>query len=89
LKITEITAKFSKFIPEVLEDGILYVSLEYHTATHKCCCGCGEKVVTPLNDSWWKIEMNGELASLSPSIGSFSLECKSHYYIKESKIQWL
>ena len=41
--------KFVEFIPEVLEDGILYISLTYCTAIHKCVCGCNNEVVTPFS----------------------------------------
>jgi len=46
---TTIEPKFFHFIPEELEDGILYISLEYGAALHKCCCGCGETVSTPID----------------------------------------
>lgn len=26
--------------------------------------------------------------SLNPSIGNFSIPCKSHYFIKDSKVRW-
>jgi hypothetical protein len=37
-----------EFIPKALEDGVLYISTKYRTASHRCCCGCGTKIVTPL-----------------------------------------
>ena len=40
--------EFVEFIPDKLEDGIVYVSIRYATVAHKCCCGCGTEVVTPL-----------------------------------------
>ncbi len=27
----------------------LYISIPYVTAAHKCPCGCGEEIVTPLS----------------------------------------
>ena len=41
--------KFVDKIPEEIEEGILYVSIPYETAIHKCCCGCGSEVVTPIS----------------------------------------
>ncbi|WP_318271273.1 hypothetical protein [Sphingobacterium cellulitidis] len=41
--------KFVEFMPEKVEEGVLYVSIEYCTAIHKCVCGCGHEVVTPLS----------------------------------------
>lgn len=84
----EITHKFVEFIPETLEDGILYISIEYCTAVHKCMCGCGKEVVTPLSPTDWEIRFNGKTVSLNPSIGNWSFECKSHYWITKNKIYW-
>ena len=79
---------FVSVIPDKLDEGILYVSIQYNTALHKCACGCGEEVVTPITPSDWKITYNGESVSLYPSIGNWSYKCKSHYWIKENKIVW-
>jgi len=50
--------KFVEFIPAKPEEGILYISIEYKTATHLCACGCGERVVTPLSPVDWKLTFN-------------------------------
>ena len=34
------THKFVTAFPEKLEDGTLYVSVEFGTAAHLCFCGC-------------------------------------------------
>jgi hypothetical protein len=60
-------------MPDKLEEGILYVSAQYGTAIHKCCCGCGEKVVI----------------SLKPLFSSVQMKCKSHYNIKANQVEWL
>jgi len=80
--------KFVEFMPSELSEGTLYISMEYNTVKHKCCCGCGEDVVTPLNPTDWKLLYDGETISLSPSVGNWNLQCRSHYFIKHSKIQW-
>ena len=80
--------KFVEFIPEKIEEGILYISLEYRTAIHKCICGCGNEVVTPLSPTDWKISFNGESVSLYPSIGNWGFKCKSHYWIKNDKVEY-
>ena len=41
--------RFVQNIPEQLEPGILYISMEFATAAHRCFCGCGEEVVTPFS----------------------------------------
>lgn len=78
--------RFVKYIPEKLEPGILYISIEYATAAHSCCCGCGEEVVTPFTPTDWKMTFDGASVSLSPSIGNWNLPCRSHYIIDRGKV---
>lgn len=80
--------KFVKQIPEKLADGTIYVSMAYGTAIHKCCCGCGREVVTPFSPTDWKLTFDGKTISLYPSIGNWSFDCKSHYWIVNSTVQW-
>lgn len=80
--------KFVEYIPEQIEERTIYISMEYGTAVHKCACGCGEEVVTPLTPHDWTLIYNGESISLRPSIGNWSLKCQSHYWITEDKIEW-
>lgn len=80
--------KFVESIPDRLENDTIYISINYCTAVHKCCCGCGKEVVTPLSPTDWKLTFDGESVSLFPSIGNWSFECKSHYWIKNNKIEW-
>jgi Family of unknown function (DUF6527) len=80
--------EFVEFIPDKLEDGIVYVSIPYATVAHKCCCGCGTEVVTPLSPTDWKLIFDGETVSLDPSIGNWSFACKSHYWIRRNKVKW-
>jgi hypothetical protein len=79
--------KFVAFIPDVLEEGTLYISIEYSTAIHKCVCGCGNEVVTPLSPTDWELTFNGKNVSLYPSIGNWNFECKSHYWITKNQIR--
>ncbi len=78
--------RFVTHIPRTLEPGVLFISLEYATAAHSCCCGCGEEVVTPLTPTDWELTFNGETISLWPSVGNWSYECKSHYVIKRNQV---
>lgn len=78
--------RFVKHIPERLEAGILYVSMEYATSAHSCCCGCGEEVVAPFTPTDWKMTFDGETISLRPSIGNWTLKCRSHYVIDGGKV---
>lgn len=83
-----LTHEFVKFIPEILEDGVVYVSIDFATAVHVCCCGCGNKVVTPLSPRDWKLIFDGETISLRPSIGNWSFPCQSHYWITRNSVEW-
>lgn len=78
--------QFVKHIPEHLQPGRLYVSMDYGSVAHACCCGCGEDVVTPLTPTDWKLTFDGESISLHPSIGSWTLPCRSHYVIRQSRV---
>lgn len=80
--------KFAEFIPDKLEDGVLYVSTTYATASHRCCCGCGKEVVTPITPTDWQLTFDGESISLYPSIGNWSFPCQSHYWITRSAVRW-
>ena len=86
--LSRINHQFVDTIPTELEAGTLYISMAYSTAVHKCCCGCGSEVVTPLSPTDWKLVFDGDTISLDPSIGNWSLDCKSHYWIEESLIKW-
>jgi hypothetical protein len=79
--------KFVESIPDVLEEGVLYISLQYCTAIHKCVCGCGNEVVTPLAPTDWKMTFDGVSITLHPSIGNWNFECRSHYWIVRNEIQ--
>ncbi|MBD0403237.1 DUF6527 family protein [Flammeovirga sp. EKP202] len=85
----KVKLKFVEEIPEVLNENILYISMEYATATHLCMCGCGNKVVTPISSKGWLLSYDGDGITLSPSIGNWNFKCKSHYYIRDSSILWL
>ncbi|WP_342738599.1 DUF6527 family protein [Bradyrhizobium sp. B117] len=83
-----IEPKFVEYIPKELDEGIIYVSQRFKTASHLCCCGCGQKVVTPLNPAKWRLTVHGATVSLDPSIGLGTLPCRSHYWIRQSRIDW-
>jgi hypothetical protein len=80
--------EFVEYIPNELKDGTVYVSIEFATVAHKCCCGCRNEVVTPLSPTDWKLTFDGESISLDPSIGNWSFRCKSHYWIKRNMVKW-
>lgn len=83
-----LTHEFVEHIPEVLQPGRIYVSVTYATAVHKCCCGCGHEVVTPLSPTDWTLIFDGRTVSLDPSIGNWSFPCQSHYWIRRNTVKW-
>lgn len=80
--------EFVRSIPNRLAEHTLYVSMEYATVAHKCFCGCGQEVVTPLTPTDWKLTYDGVSVSLHPSIGNWNFPCRSHYWIVKSKVRW-
>jgi hypothetical protein len=80
--------EFVELMPAEIRDGVVYVSIPYATVIHRCLCGCGEKVVTPLAPDEWSLTFDGETVSLWPSIGNWSFDCQSHYWIKSGRVVW-
>lgn len=80
--------EFVETIPDHLQEGVIYVSIPYATALHRCLCGCGSEIVTPLSPTDWELTFNGQTISLSPSIGNWSYECQSHYWIRRNRVHW-
>ncbi|MDB5575337.1 MAG: hypothetical protein JWR80_513 [Bradyrhizobium sp.] len=78
--------RFVEVFPDRLDPGLLYISMEYGSATHACCCGCGEEVVTPFTPTDWRMIYDGETVSLWPSIGNWTLPCRSHYVIERGRV---
>jgi hypothetical protein len=85
-RINHLQPQFVEFIPDRLDQAVLYVSRRFSTATHLCCCGCGREVVTPLNPAKWCLIEQGDTVSLSPSIGNWSFPCRSHYWITANRV---
>ncbi|MBM9616029.1 hypothetical protein JWJ90_17305 [Desulfobulbus rhabdoformis] len=88
MKSFSITPEFVDIIPEHVHERKLYICERYKIAVHKCCCGCGEEVVTPLTPVDWSISRHGDSVSMRPSIGNWSFDCKSHYWIRRNQVVW-
>jgi len=88
MKAKGLTPVFTEYIPSHLEQETLYISMEYDTAVHLCACGCGAKTVTPFGAHDWSLTYDGTV-SLRPSVGNGQQPCRSHYYIKGNRIDWL
>lgn len=85
---TSLTPEFIELVPLELKEGVLYVSMVHACVIHRCCCGCGDKVVTPLSPGEWQLGYDGEAVTLYPSIGNSRFPCGSHYWIRKGKVVW-
>ena len=83
-----IVARFVDTIPGQLDPATIYISITYKTAIHQCCCGCGTEVVTPFSPTDWRLVFDGASVSLEPSVGNWSLPCRSHYWIRRNQVVW-
>lgn len=88
MKQATIVPQFVELMPGQIQDGVLYVSEKYGTVIHKCCCGCGQKVVTPLSPAKWQLRRFGVTVTLHPSIGNWNFPCQSHYWIRRNRVEW-
>ena len=88
MKTVPASHTFVRFIPRDMDDGMLYISLEYAVIVHRCFCGCRSEVVTPLSPNDWRMIFDGESVSLWPSVGNWSFQCKSHYWIWAGQVVW-
>lgn len=87
-RLSTIALERVTYLPKQLAPGVLYVSEEYGVAGHLCACGCGQKVVTPLNPAAWTFSERNGRPTLRPSIGNWQLPCRSHYLITAGDIDW-
>lgn len=87
MKTKTLQHRFVENIPDEVEEGILYISLPYCIAIHKCVCGCGNEVSTPISPTGWELTFDGESVSLDPSIGNWGYSCQSHYFITKGKVR--
>lgn len=88
MRIERIAPQLVELAPPTLEPGVLYISHKYKVAVHLCCCGCGEKVVTPLSPAEWRVTLTEGNATLYPSIGNWAMRCRSHYWIRNNGVIW-
>lgn len=76
-----------------LEDGVLYVVDHSPYVQFNCPCGCGGNVMLPTTKhekgyhGWAYIEEGGKV-TLSPSVLSSGFSCRSHYFIRNNRIEW-
>jgi|SRR5579859_6369003 len=83
-----IRPEYVESFPKILEDGVLYISKKFQTSCHRCCCGCGTKIVTPIRPTEYRLTDQDGRISLHPSIGNWNHPCQSHYVIRDNKVLW-
>ena len=87
IRYVRLEHEFVHHIPRQLAVGKIYVSIEFTTAIHLCCCGCGKEVVTPITPTDWMLTFDGETVSLWPSIGNWQFPCRSHYFVERGLVR--
>ena len=80
--------EFVNQVPVKMKARTLYVSIPFATAMHLCPCGCKSEIVTKIAPHRWQMLYDGETISLDPSIGNWTLPCRSHYWFIENNIIW-
>jgi len=85
IEITPVFVEGEMIDDSLFEERKIYISREYGLAIHRCLCGCGNKVVMPINHEGWDwgwnfIEAEGKV-SFHPSVGNWNWPCQSHYVI--------
>jgi hypothetical protein len=90
MKTSEFALRRVEFIPNTMEDGVLYYSEQFELAIHRCACGCGVQTVTPIGTNGWQLTISDERPTLNPSIGNFNGETPyhAHYFIRNGIVQW-
>lgn len=76
-----------------LDDGVIYVVDDSPYIEYNCPCGCGKVVTLPTKKhqpdfDGWGFREQDEKVTLSPSVYSTGFECKSHYFIRENRVEW-
>lgn len=85
-KLSSMQTEFVKYIPEAMDDGVIYVSIPFRTVMHRCCCGCGSPVAIPVGGDGWELTIEGESVTLHPSL--LNRLCQAHYWIRGNKVLW-
>jgi len=90
-RVTRVTHEFVDSAPAQLEPGKLYISTKYRAIIHLCLCGCGEKVLLKLDPDpeFWSFTFDGRTISIHDSVGNVGLPCRSHYFVRQNRVEWL
>lgn len=88
-KTNRLTARRVSEVPEALAPGVLYVADPFKMAMHLCCCGCGGEVTTRYGAGGWSLMLEGDVPTITPSIGPSTQKCRSHYVVSRGQVHWL
>ena len=82
--------RFCELIPKILLKETFYITKTYGGISYLCPCDCGEEVWIPTGNtkSEWELDIIESKVFIKPSV-SHRGHCKSHYFIKGSKIVWV
>jgi hypothetical protein len=67
----------------------------YAWAKMYCPCGCGSEIALSLNrkiEPYWYVKITNDgkyKVTISPSIFLTGSPCKSHFFIKDNKVDWV
>ena len=80
-------------LPEKLKNVIYVIGTDakYKWVVFNCPCGCGERLDVKLMRSrhpFWKLNIEGGKASLSPSVWVPADRCGSHFWVIDNQVQW-
>lgn len=85
--------QFVDDVPDRMRSGTVYLvgNQGYYWQTVMICpCGCQQILYMNLIDDYdpyWKFNIQGKTISLSPSVNRL-VGCKSHFFLKNGKIEW-
>lgn len=85
---THLSTVFVDQIPSEREQGSLYVSIMFRTSLHLCVCGCGNEVWLPIRPDRHRLAWDGDSITMCPSVGNWNFPCRSHYWIRNGRIEW-
>lgn len=90
-RLETITPKFVETIPTEGQDlipGTVYISMKHGMVVFRCPCGCEGLSEFMLDPIRFRMEYDGSNVTFYPSIGIPYLPCRSHYWIRDNRIQW-
>jgi hypothetical protein len=89
MRMTHLEHRFVDEVPETPEAGVWYISLRFNTSLHLCACGCDNETWIPIRPDKHHLTFDGETVTLHGSVGNWRFPCRSHYWIRNDRIDWI